>query len=148
MRKRLLAGLVGAGIWLWAQDPIADIMMGNRGVRTEISGNLIDIDCFAEHGGFGPEHLECSRFCASRGLPAALLDGQGRIYLIQGRRHQPLTEVNQPLLDYVESTVVIHGELLKRGELRVLVVENIERARKQTPWSEIRALYEGRGGHE
>jgi hypothetical protein len=144
VRKKLAAALFAGGLLGSTQDPIADIMMGNRGVRVTLTGNLIDVDCFAEHGGFGPEHAECSRFCAAKGLQAALLDAKGRFYLIQGQRHQAMELVNSQLLKFVESTVVIRGELLERGELRVLVVEKVEHAEKQTPWSEIRTLYEGR----
>ena len=140
--RRLWLALFGTGMLFWAQDPIADIMMGNRGTLTVVTGNLVDIDCFAENGGFGPEHEECSRFCARKGLPAGLLDSAGHISLILGRNHQPLMAVSEPLLNHMETTVTIHGERLKRGEMTVLVVEKIERAAKQTPWPAIRALYE------
>ena len=100
-----------------------DIMMGNRGVLVTVEGNVIDLDCFIEHGGFGPEHARCSRFCAEKGLPAAILDFQGNVYQIQGRRHQALADVNNALLDFTESTVIVHGELLRRLDLRVLMIE-------------------------
>jgi hypothetical protein len=146
MKAAIAAGLLAAAGLVYPQDPVAEIMNGNRGVRTVLTGNLIDLDCYAEHGGFGPEHAKCSRFCAGRGLPAALLARDGKVYLIQGRRHQPMTQVNRSLRPLMENTIVVHGELLARGEVKVLVVDKAERAKEQTPWPEIRALYEkGRG---
>ena len=146
MTGKILTAMFVTGL-VWPQDPVADVMMGNRGTRVIVKGNLIDLDCFFERGGFGPAHARCSRLCAQKGLPEALLDGQGRIYLIQGRIHQPLTLVNQPLAEHLESTVVAHGELLERLGVRILVIEKLERAGAQTPWEEIRALYEGAAGH-
>jgi hypothetical protein len=131
-----------AGVLVLGQDAVTDIMMGNRGSPATIEGNLIDLDCFVEHGGFGPEHDRCSRICAQKGLPAAIIDSRGNVYLIQGRKHQLLAQVNEPLLEHMESTVIVHGELLQRLDLRVLVVEKIVRAPRQQSWESVRALYD------
>jgi hypothetical protein len=126
-----------------ASSFLADIWVGDRAVRRTVEGNLIDLNCYVEHGGFGEGHRRCARTCAQKGMPVGLIDGQGRIYLISSRGHLPPAEINRPLLDLLETTVVVTGEFFENQDVKVAVIHKVAPAARQRSADELRALYKG-----
>jgi hypothetical protein len=122
-----------------SKEEFANIFLGNHGERRTVDGTLVDVDCYTIRGGFGPEHLRCSRRCAERGLPLALLDASGAMYIIMNRIHSPFTVVNRKLSGMLERTVRITGDFIDGNDIKVVILEKIEKSPITLSTAEIRA---------
>lgn len=125
---------------------IPGIWLETRGVKKTVEGNIVDLNCYVEHAGFGSEHRNCAATCARSGLPMGFMDRTGTTYLISGPGHVPLTEVNRILASHVESTVLITGYFFEEQDLKLLAVERLTPASEQWPDDVLQRLYRGMSG--
>ncbi|MGH7890409.1 MAG: hypothetical protein ACRENF_07660, partial [Thermodesulfobacteriota bacterium] len=58
------------------------------------------------------------------GMNLAIIDGKGKIYPILPK--EPVTNPNQPVLDYVEKTVTVKGTLFESGGVSYIVVKQVK----------------------
>lgn len=119
------------------------LWIGDRATRKTVEGHLIDLNCYVEHAGFGDGHRNCARTCARNGLPMGFLDPSGRISLISGPGHQVPQQVNAPLVDLIESTVVLTGVFFEYQDLKLVAVERAVKAPRQISGKQLRSLYKG-----
>ena len=91
-----------------------------------LKGELIGLTCFLKHGGKGSKHADCAKACATKGLPIAL-HSDGKLDQITGAGHDSLVETYKPLLKYMESKVVIKGEVFKKEGVSLLLVKKIKK---------------------
>lgn len=86
----------------------------------------IDMTCFLKHDSKGDTHKTCAQECAAKGLPIGILTDDGKIYQVMGKGHEDLKTVNQPLVKYMETKVIVVGEVFEKQGERVMVVEKIK----------------------
>lgn len=98
------------------------------GVEKTITGQMIDMTCYFKHNAKGPDHKQCARECAQKGLPMAILSNDGKIYQIMGAGHDELKTVNAAFLDYTEEKVVAVGQVYEKNGTNVLVISKIKKA--------------------
>lgn len=53
-----------------------------------IIGTVVDTGCYMVHDGICQDHVDCATECAKKGIPLAILDGSGKLYLPLGVSHQ------------------------------------------------------------
>src|SRR5699024_11503361 len=54
-----------------------------------ITGEVLDMSCYMDHGAKGQGHKKCAQGCLDKGLPAGILAKNGKVYLLVeiGRAH-------------------------------------------------------------
>ena len=85
-----------------------------------VTGEVLDMACYLDHGAHGAKHAECAKTCISKGLPVGLKGNDGKTYLLVGE-HKP---ANEELAKHAAETITVHGKLVERDGINLL--ENIE----------------------
>ena len=104
-------------------------LIGARGVRADgqatpmpateavtVTGEVLDMACYLDHGAHGEKHAECAKTCIASGLPVGLNTSDGKVYLIIGE-HKPL---NKELAAYAAKTITLKGKLVSRDGISMI----------------------------
>jgi hypothetical protein len=90
----------------------------------EITGEVVDMMCYVDHGAMGPEHgNKCGKTCIENGGPVGIVS-DGKAYLVVGE-HKPM---NNQLAEYAGKTITVKGKMAERGGVAML--ENAEIVKK------------------
>jgi hypothetical protein len=88
-----------------------------------LTGEIIDLMCYADHSASGEKHAKCAASCIKGGGPVAILS-EGKAYLVVGD-HKPM---NDQLAEYAGKTITLKGKLASNGGIPLL--ENAEIVKK------------------
>jgi type 1 fimbria pilin len=118
--KKLLLAL--AGIPFLAASPAivrADDQPADNTIS--VTGEILDMACYTDHGAHGEKHAACAQKCIASGLPVGIKsDADGKVYIVIGD-HKPMNDV---LADYAAKTVTLKGKAVTRDGVNLL--ENAE----------------------
>ncbi len=91
------------------------------GGKVTVTGEVLDMACYLDHGAHGEKHAACAAQCIRSGLPVGIKSAaDGTVYLLIGE-HEPL---NQKLADYAAKTITVTGKLVERDGIKL--IENVE----------------------
>lgn len=96
------------------------------GAKTEtISGELLDMSCYMDHGGQGPKHSECALMCVAGGAPLGLLGKDGKVYLLVGNHAdgKPFAEAKA----LAGSNAKVTGRVVSRAGITAIIVTKAEK---------------------
>ena len=96
----------------------------NAAKEVTIKGRVIDPVCLITMNMKGEGHKGCALNCAKAGENLAIMDGKGKIYPILAQK--AVTNPNQPVLDYVEKTVTVKGNIIEVGGVSYIVIKEIK----------------------
>jgi hypothetical protein len=96
-----------------------------KGKPVTVTGTVIDTGCYMSHAAIGEKHIDCATLCAKNGVPLAIVDVAGKIYMPVAADHK---NQNAKLLPFVEKKVTVTGTLLEKGGLAGLTIKTIEAA--------------------
>lgn len=97
-------------------------------VKVDLTGELIDPQCWFTHNGEGKNHASCAIKCAKGGQDLAFFDGRtGEVHTLIAMGHG--TNPNDGLYGHVGVPVRVRGTLYKRGVNSGLIVENVEQVK-------------------
>jgi hypothetical protein len=88
-----------------------------------LTGEIVDLMCYADHAATGEQHAKCAATCIKGGGPVAILS-DGKAYLVVGD-HKPM---NEQLAEYAGKTITLKGKLASNGGIPLL--ENAEIVKK------------------
>jgi hypothetical protein len=88
-----------------------------------ITGEIVDLMCYADHNATGEKHASCAASCIKGGGPVAILS-DGKAYLVVGD-HKPM---NEQLAEFAGKTITLKGKLASNGGIPML--ENAEIVKK------------------
>ena len=91
-----------------------------------VVGTVVDTGCYLVHDGIGPDHAKCATECARKGIPLAILDADGKLYLPLAVNH---ANPNTQFMPYIEKKVKVTGTLVERGGMAGIAVKTVEPAR-------------------
>ena len=94
--------------------------MAKTGSQVTVTGEVLDMACYLDHGAQGAKHADCAKMCISSGLPVGLKSADGTVDLLIGE-HKP---ANDKLAQYAAKTITVKGKLATRDGINLL--ENIE----------------------
>jgi hypothetical protein len=80
-----------------------------------ITGEVVDLMCYLDHGAKGDKHKGCAEKCIKGGGPVGLLSGE-QLYLVVGD-HQP---VNEELSAKAAQTVKLKGKVVERNGMKMI----------------------------
>jgi len=87
---------------------------------TSVTGEVVDLMCYLDHGAKGATHASCAEKCIKSGGPVGLLTKDDKLYLVIGN-HKPL---NDDLAALAAKTVTIKGKVVERNGMKM--IENAE----------------------
>ena len=96
-----------------------------KGKPVAITGTVVDTGCYMSHDAIGEKHTDCATMCAKNGVPLAIVDGAGKVYMPVAADHK---NQNAKLLPFVEKKVKVTGTLLEKGGLAGITIKTIEPA--------------------
>ncbi len=118
MRKLLIASLLLSGV-AFAQ--------GNKkaGAKDKITGEVIDVTCFANHGAKGEKHAACAQKCLSGGMPAGIL-ADGVLYIATMADHSsPSTK----LAAFAGKNVTAEGTKVEKDGTHIFEIDTVAPAK-------------------
>ena len=95
--------------------------------QVAVSGRIVGVACYLEHGSIGEKHLACATACARQGIPLAILDSKtDTLYLpLASEHHKP---ANSELMPFVEKVVTVTGTLVEKSGMKAIRIEKVEAA--------------------
>jgi len=110
----------GADMPVSGEHDMGSMTVAKSAGEVTVTGEVLDMACYLDHGAQGDKHAGCAQKCISSGLPVGLKGTDGTTYLLIGE-HMP---ANQELAQYAAKTITVKGKLVSRDGLNLL--ENIE----------------------
>lgn len=89
----------------------------------QVTGEVVDLMCYIDHGAVGDKHAGCGNKCIKGGGPVGIVEN-GKAYLVVGE-HQPM---NDQLAESCGKTITLKGKIAERGGIALL--ENAEIVKK------------------
>ena len=89
----------------------------------EVTGEVVDMMCYVDHGGKGEKHAACAAKCIKGGGPVGIAS-EGKTYLIVGD-HKPM---NDQLAEYAGKTITVTGKMAEKDGVNM--IENAEIVKK------------------
>lgn len=89
----------------------------------EVTGEVVDLMCYIDHGAMGAKHEQCAQTCIKSGGPVGIVS-DGKAYLVIGE-HKPMNDELAPLAG---KTVTLRGKMAHKGGMTML--ENAEIVKK------------------
>ncbi len=121
-QQRAWAALLGL-LALWLAAPV----QAQDGQRVSITGEIADSWCTVSGLMFakGSAHHQCAVWCALGGIPVAIRDAEGGLYLILRIGDDTDSAANPRIARLMAHEVTVDGELLERDGVRYLLVDKI-----------------------
>jgi hypothetical protein len=116
MKRPILMSLSVALGMLYAHDE-------PKGKPVTITGQVVDTGCYLSHDSKGADHVACATTCAKAGVPLAILDDKGKLYMPVAADHK---NQNAKLMPFIEKKVKVNGVLLEKGGLNGLAIKTVE----------------------
>jgi hypothetical protein len=116
MKKPMTALLLATLVAFTTGRAIAQETEKSSGQEATVTGEVIDMSCYLDHGATGEKHAACAKKCIASGLPVGIKANDGKTYLIIGD-HKPL---NSELADGAAKTVTVKGKLASRDGISMI----------------------------
>jgi hypothetical protein len=114
----LLTALLVAASPLFAHDGHDHNEKENlaAGETKKITGEVVDMACYLDHGATGEKHAGCAKTCITSGLPAGLKSDGGKTYLLIGE-HKPM---NNELAEFAAKKITVEGKVTSRDGINLI----------------------------
>ena len=121
MKSRLILGTSAVVLGLGALLALPAINFGadSDAATKSVTGEIVDLMCYLDHGAKGEKHKGCAEKCIKSGGPVGLLSGDD-LYLVIGD-HKP---INDELLAKAAQTVTLKGKVVEKHGMKM--IENAE----------------------
>jgi hypothetical protein len=106
---------------------LAGPALAQDGARVSITGEIADSWCTVSGLMFakGSAHHQCAVWCALGGIPVAIRDAQGALYLVLRIGDDNDSVANPRIARLMAHEVTVDGELLERDGVKYLLVDKI-----------------------
>ena len=88
----------------------------SSGQEATVTGEVIDMSYYIDHGATGEKHAACAKKCFASGLPVGIKASDGKTYVRIGD-HKPL---NSELADDAAKTITVKGKLVSRDGINMI----------------------------
>src|SRR5581483_7851754 len=125
----MMFGLVGAAPAADKKAPppkADDKKAAPAGGGDKISGEVVDITCYASHGGTGDKHASCAQKCLAAGMPAGIV-ADGKLWVVTMKDH---TAPTAKLAAWGGKMVNATGAKLEKDGTHVFEIDTVEPAAK------------------
>jgi hypothetical protein len=98
---------------------------GHAGKPVTLIGTVVDTGCYVSHDSTGPKHIDCATACAKNGVPLAILDAKGKLFVPIGADHK---NPNTQLMPFIEKKVKVTGTAMEKGGMTGISIKTIQAA--------------------
>lgn len=118
----ILTLLLGMGL---AMASFAHDDMKGMQKDVTVTGEIVDLACYLDHGATGAKHQQCALTCLKGGQPMGLLTKEGKVYLLLADHQdgKPFDEAK----NYAALQVEITGPLAEKAGITGLTVEKVKK---------------------
>ena len=121
MKKLILAGLMISGMAL-AQKPAGKTAAAGK---DKITGEVVDITCYANHGAKGEKHAACAQKCLTGGMPAGIV-ADGKLWIVTMNDHSsPSTK----LAAWAGKNVTAEGTKVEKDGANIFEIDTVAPAK-------------------
>ena len=114
--RSITATLVGSAI---LASPAMMLAADSKAETKTVTGEIVDLMCYLDHGAKGEKHKGCAEKCISSGGPVGIVSGDD-VYLVIGD-HKP---INDQLSSLASQTVTLKGKVVEKHGMKM--IENAE----------------------
>lgn len=118
----ILTLLLGMGL---AMASFAHEDMKGMQKDATVTGEIVDLACYLDHGATGMKHQQCALTCLKGGQPMGLLTKEGKVYLLLAD-HQDAKAFDEAK-NYAALQVEITGPLAEKAGITGLTVEKVKK---------------------
>jgi len=112
----IAAALCSARLLLAEEEHHHAAMAAPEPSAVTVTGEVLDMACYLDHGAHGEKHAGCAKTCIESGLPVGIKSSDGKVYLVIGE-HKPL---NKELADHAAKIITIKGKLVSRDGISMI----------------------------
>jgi hypothetical protein len=112
--------IIGLGAFLAL--PSMNFGADSDAATKSITGEIVDLMCYVDHGAKGEKHKGCAEKCIKSGGPVGLLSGDD-LYLVIGD-HKPM---NEELAAKAAQTVTLKGKVVEKNGMKMIENAEIEK---------------------
>ncbi len=126
MKRGSILRTAGALLGLSAMlaQPLLLLAADNSGGQTQtLTGEVVDLMCYLDHGAKGEKHQGCAEKCIKNGGPVGLLTADDQLYLVIGE-HKPM---NDELASKAAQKVTLKGKVVERHGMKMIENAQIEK---------------------
>lgn len=100
--------------------------MGAKGAKeVTVTGEIVDLACYLDHGASGAKHQQCALACLKGGQPMGLLTKDGKVYLLLAD-HQDGKAFDEAKT-YAALQVEVTGPVVEKAGVTGLTVVKIKK---------------------
>jgi hypothetical protein len=119
--RTLLAGVSAMAV-------LAALSVPALAAPVTVKGELVDQNCFTKSASNrGDAHAQCTKDCAAKGQPVALVTAEGKVYTIAGGL---AADKNAKLVPHMTHTVEITGEVTEANGKSTITADALKMAAK------------------
>ncbi len=89
-----------------------------------IKGEVLDSACYFSHGARSEKHKKCAQNCANKGIPLALIDDDGTVYLLN--EDHAKADAYKAVKKKAGEVVTVKGKLIEKDGWKVLYVYEVQ----------------------
>jgi hypothetical protein len=89
--------------------------------KDKLTGEVVDITCYASHAGKGEKHAACAQKCMQSGLPAGIV-ADGKLYTVIMSDH---SSPNTKLAAWAGKTVTATGTKIERDGAQIFEIDTV-----------------------
>ena len=93
--------------------------------QVTVTGEIVDLACYLDHGARGMKHQQCALTCLKNGEPMGLLTSEGKVYLLMAD-HQNGVPFNDAKAD-AALQVQVTGPVAEKAGITGLTVETLKK---------------------
>lgn len=102
--------------------PAINLGADSDAATKSVTGEVVDLMCYLDHGAKGEKHKGCAEKCIKGGGPVGLLSGD-ELYLVIGD-HKPMNEELAPMAG---QKVTLKGKVVEKHGMRMIENAEIEK---------------------
>lgn len=89
-----------------------------------VKGEVLDMNCYMDHGAHGAKHAQCAATCIKNGSPVGILGTDGKVYLVVAdhSNENPYDEIRK----YAAQNVQVSGRYANRNGVQALIIESVK----------------------
>ena len=120
MKKLLLASLM-----VLSSAALADKPAGKTAAKDKLTGEVVDITCYASHAAKGEKHAACAQKCLQGGMPAGIV-ADGKLWVVTMNDH---TSPSTKLAAWAGKTVTAEGTRIEKDGANIFEIDSVAPAK-------------------
>lgn len=93
-----------------------------QGGKDKITGEVVDITCYANHGAKGDKHAACAQKCLSGGMPAGIV-ADGKLWVVTMSDH---TSPSTKLAPWAGKNVTAEGTKVEKDGAHIFEIASVQ----------------------